>query len=206
MTVERGGIEVEITPAPMTESEGETSEVESLSDIFGGNITKDEVQSISRRLNESMVQRSKVHPVLELTGGGMQRALSEGDLTTEKDTVEVENYSKGRIPGESTQERLDEADPIDAFTRDDSVMAERIRQLSQQLLDKTEAEIESEEDSSSEDTEVVIDAGPIRAVSETPTVTSKTPNAKKNVEAINPFSRGSLRRISTGGGNCSHTT
>ncbi|KAJ8671730.1 hypothetical protein QAD02_002989 [Eretmocerus hayati] len=177
ITVEKGEMEVEIAPAPTTESEGETSEVESLSNISGGNITKDEVQSMSRRLNESMVQRSKIHPVLELTGGGIQRALSEGDLTAEKEAGEVEHYSEGRIPGESTQERLDEADPIDAFTRDDSIMAERIRQLSQQLLDKTEAEIESKEGSSSEDTEVVIDAGPIRAVSETPTVTSKTPNA-----------------------------
>ncbi|KAJ8671740.1 hypothetical protein QAD02_002999 [Eretmocerus hayati] len=177
ITVEKGGMEVEIAPAPTTESEGETSEVESLSNISGGNITKDEVQSMSRRLNESMVQRSKIHPVLELTGGGLQRALSEGDLTAGKEAGEVEHYSEGRIPGESTQERLDEADPIDAFTRDDSIMAERIRQLSQQLLDKTEAEIESKEGSSSEDTESVIDAGPIRAVSETPTVTSKTPNA-----------------------------
>ncbi|KAJ8666402.1 hypothetical protein QAD02_008064 [Eretmocerus hayati] len=153
ITVKKGAMEVEIAPAPTTESEGETSEVESLSNISGGNITKDEVQSMSRRLNESMVQRSKIHPVLELTGGGIQRALSEGDLTAEKETGEVEHYSEGRIPGESTQERLDEADPIDAFTRDDSIMAERIRQLSQQLLDKTEAEIESKEGSSSEDTE-----------------------------------------------------
>ncbi|KAJ8685416.1 hypothetical protein QAD02_021209 [Eretmocerus hayati] len=177
ITVEKGEMEVEIAPAPTTKSGGETSEVESLSDISGGNITKDEVQSMSRRLNESMVQRSKIHLVLELTGGGMQRALSEGNLTAEKEAGEVEHYSEGQIPGESTQERLDEADPIDAFTKDDSIMAERIRQLSQQLLDKTEAEIESKEGSSSEDTEVVIDAGPIRAVYETPTVTSETPNA-----------------------------
>ncbi|KAJ8665842.1 hypothetical protein QAD02_007504 [Eretmocerus hayati] len=83
----------------------------------------------------------------------MQRTLSEGDVTAEKESVEREHYSERRIPGESTRERLDEADPIDAFTRNDSIMAERIRQLSQQLLDKTEAEIESKEDSSSQDTE-----------------------------------------------------
>ncbi|KAJ8671764.1 hypothetical protein QAD02_003023 [Eretmocerus hayati] len=97
ITVEGGEIEVEIAPAPTTGSEGETSEVESLSDISGGNITKDEVQLMSRRLNESMVQRSKIHPVLELTGGGMQRALSEGDLTAEEESVEVENYFEGRV-------------------------------------------------------------------------------------------------------------